>query len=194
MGLEDELSGRDQARGAESAERNAELTLFKQRLAEFNALMSKNGCEPEAIYEIEFLRQIQKGRPSGALLGPKPGIDEYRARAVADVWIFKIDDKDWAGPSTGTAISTDGQVMRWTTDHNSKRSTTGGLGGGGKSIKNVYLGLRDHQGPHLKVPIVALGPPTALTRAPSYGGGDGLVELAEFYLGKTTQRPNIYVP
>ena len=194
MGLEDEVAERSSKKAASAAREHRALAEFHSRVSEFNAMMKAHGCEPEAVYAFEFVRQVRKGRSNAAFRGPQSGIDEYRARVVADVWFCRIDDRDWAGPDTGAAITTDGKILRWSS-HISKRSSTGGLRGSGLAIENVYLGLRERRGPqYLAEPVEALGEPTPVTRPTAFSGSDGLAALAEFYLGERAERPNLYVP
>lgn len=195
MGIEEELARRASEAQALLDGNSAELAHFHERLIEFNALMQKNGVLPEALYDIQFLRQVRKARTGGALRAAQSGIDEYQAKPVLDVWFVSIDYQDWSGPSTGKALTTDGRLARWTTDHKPVRQSTGGLGGGGLSVEQTYIGIRARSGPSfLNVPAVLAAPPTPLTQPPICQGSDGLAELAEFYLGRTTQRPGIYVP
>lgn len=195
MGLEDELASRAADGRDRTDRRSLELAQFQDRWSEFNTIMQKHGVSPEALYTIEFVRQIQKGRSKGVFRDAQVGIDEYRVTPVLDVWFVSTDDQDWAGPGTGKAITTDGQLVHWTTDHNPVRRSFGGLSGGGRTVHETYVGLRPRTGPsYLSVPAVPVGTPTPLMSPPSGGTSeDGLAELAEFYLGKTAQHPIIFI-
>lgn len=195
--LENELANREREGIQQTEQGQHEIAQFLRRLKEFGQLMANHGCIPEALYTISFQREIRHGRPHGRWRSAESGVDEYIAQKVADVWFCNLAGRDWAGPDTGTAISTDGMLYRWTTDHKPVRSSTGGISGGGKTIEMVYRGLvpRKGQPAFLSDPAVLSGAPSPITTVPDSkrGGVDGLTDIAEFYLGRTPHRPSIYV-
>lgn len=194
MPLEDDIEKRRSEKASASAAQSKSMSEIRGLLVEFHDLMIRNRVEPEALYAVSFVRQVEKGRPYGRWRSPKAGIDVYHAEPIQDVWFCGTDYRDWAGPDTGTAFTPDGLAIRWTTDYKPVRSTTGGIGGGGLSIEARFDGLRECGRPrYLSGPAVPVGSvfvPVGPAFPDVRDARAKLADLADFYLGRSEQRPS----
>ncbi|OZE33507.1 hypothetical protein CH278_12830 [Rhodococcus sp. 05-2254-5] len=166
--------------------------------------MQRNGVVPGVLYDVQFSRQVRAGRrkkaPGVFSSGhhAEPGIDEYIAHPIYDVWFLGADYKDWyTGYDTGTALTVDGFAVEWTTEQKLMRKSETWNGETVFPVEQVYVGLREPTGPNSggygqwSVPARPVSRPKPLKRAPKpYGGmvsNDWIAEIAEFHLG--TGRP-----